>query len=85
MFEKVIDLLPELIINDSMEAIKLTNKANEEVWINLSNVLFFEKRGRGTTVNYDNGTKVEVRESTTIVQYLLDHYVFDVETDEIYQ
>ena len=68
-----------------MEAIKLTNKANEEVWINLSNVLFFEKRGRGTTVNYDNGTKVEVRESTTIVQYLLDHYVFDVETDEIYQ
>lgn len=68
-----------------MEAIKLTNMDNEEVWINLRKVSFFRRRGRGTTVNYDNGTKVEVKESLTIVQYLLDHYVFDVSTDEIYQ
>lgn len=61
-----------------MEAIKLTNMENDEVWINLSKVSFFKRRGRGTTVVYDNGTKVEARESTTIVQYLLEHYVFDV-------
>ena len=68
-----------------MEAIKLTNMENEEVFINLNNVSTFNRRGRGTTVIFDNGTKVEVRESLTIVMYLLEHYVFDVSTDEICQ
>ena len=65
--------------NKNMEAIRLTNMDNDEVWINLSKVSFFRRRGRGTTVIYDNGTKVEVRESVSIIEYLLDHYVFDVE------
>ncbi|MCR4966137.1 MAG: hypothetical protein K6A41_10850 [Bacteroidales bacterium] len=68
-----------------MEAIKLTNMENNEVFINLSQVSTLNRRGRGTTVIFDNGTKVEVRESLTIVMYLLEHYVFNIEADDILQ
>ena len=66
-----------------MEAIKLTNKKNEEVFVNLRNVASFSRRGRGTTVNYENGQTLDVKESLTIVEYLLEHYVFQVGFDNV--
>lgn len=62
-----------------MEAIRLTDKQNEEVYVNLRNVASFGRKGRGTIVNYDNGNSLEVKESLTIVEYLLEHYVFEVD------
>ena len=62
-----------------MEAIRLTDKQNEEVYVNLRNVASFCQKGRGTIVNYDNGNSFEVKESLTIVEYLLEHYVLEVD------
>lgn len=66
-----------------MEAIKLTNKKNEEVFINLDKVKYFKSQGRGTRVAYDNGQIIDVKESVRIVEYLLEHYVFEVGIDDI--
>lgn len=66
-----------------MEAIRLTNMDNEQVWINLNNVVSFNKCGKRTLIKYLNGATVEVKESLPIVQYLLDHYVYEVDADII--
>lgn len=65
-----------------MEALKLTNKQNEEVFVILNRVATFSQDGRGTKVTYDNGQTIEVTEPLSIVEYLLDHYILEVDFDD---
>ncbi|MCR4966143.1 MAG: hypothetical protein K6A41_10880 [Bacteroidales bacterium] len=61
-----------------MAFLKLTSKENEVVYVNLSKVVAFERNGKGTRVKYESGKTEEVKESFTIVEYLLEHYVGEV-------
>ncbi len=63
---------------NDMESILLTDKGNNEVFINLKKVASFTVNGRGTRILYLNGQTLDVKESLKQVEYLLDHCVLDV-------
>ena len=62
-----------------MDAIRLTNMDNKELYVNLDKVISFKKHGRGTTLQFINGEILEVLESFARVQYLVEHGVLHVE------
>ena len=66
-----------------MESIQLTDKGNNEVYINLNKVASFTVNGKGTRILYINGQTLDVQESLRKVEYLLDHCVMDVNLDDV--
>lgn len=67
--------------NNDMESIQLTDKGNNEVYINLNKVASFTVNGRGTRILYLNGQTLDVKESLKKVEHLLDHCMLDVSFD----
>jgi hypothetical protein len=61
-----------------MESIQLTDKGNNEVYINLNKVASFTANGKGTRILYVTGQTLDVKESLRKVEYLLEHCVMDV-------
>lgn len=61
-----------------MEFIQLTDKGNNEVYINLEKVAAFTMNGKGTRILYLNGQTLDVKESLRKVERLLEHSVMDV-------
>lgn len=61
-----------------MESIQLTDKGNNEVFININKVASFTKNGSGTRILYITGQTLDVKESLRKVEHLLEHCVMEV-------